>query len=325
MKVGVFLPSYLLPGSDAREIRRFAVRAEELGFESLFVTDHLLTARRFYRVSWVEPLTTLAHVAALTSRPLLGTSVLVLPTRHPVVLAKEIATLQHLSGGRYVFGVGAGWFEPEFAAVGARRAERGRRTDEVLEGAVRLLRGAGASLDGRFYSFEDVTIEPLGPAPPVWVAGGRQLAHGASPELPMMAPGVLQRICRSDGWIARPTSPPDQIRADLAEIDGELARLGTSRAERGFVVAHENFCQLVETGSRDEIVAEQQRAMGRVISDERPWDYIEATYLTGTVDEIQRQVQERIDAGAEHLILHTLTPELEQLELVARHVLEVFA
>ncbi|TMB89086.1 MAG: LLM class flavin-dependent oxidoreductase [Chloroflexi bacterium] len=88
MKLGVFLPSYLLPGQDARhgdQIRRFAVRAEELGFESLFITDHLLTAHRFYRVSWVEPLMTLSHAAAVTSRVMLGTSVLVLPTHNPVV------------------------------------------------------------------------------------------------------------------------------------------------------------------------------------------------------------------------------------------------
>ena len=72
MKLGVFLPSYLLPGSEQKhgdQIRRFAMRAEELGFESLFITDHLLTAHRFYRVSWTEPLMTLAHAAAVTSRP----------------------------------------------------------------------------------------------------------------------------------------------------------------------------------------------------------------------------------------------------------------
>ena len=91
MKLGVFLPSYLLPGSEQRhgdQIRRFAAHAEELGFESLFITDHLLTAHRFYRVSWTEPLMTLAHAAAVTSRIKLGTSVLVLPTHNPVVLAK---------------------------------------------------------------------------------------------------------------------------------------------------------------------------------------------------------------------------------------------
>ena len=327
MKLGVFLPSYLLPGTELEhpdEIRRFAVRAEELGFESLFITDHLLTARRFYRVSWLEPLTTLAHVAALTSRIALGTSVLVLPTRHPVVLAKEIATLEYLSGGRYVFGVGTGWFEPEFEVVGARRSERGRRTDEVLEAALRLLTEREVTFEGRFYRIPGATVEPLVDRPRVWVAGGRQLEHAASPERPAMAPGVLRRICAGDGWIARPTAAPEQIRTDLTEIDGELARQGSSRVERNFTVAHENFCWLVENGSRSDVVAEQERVMRRVVSDERPWDYIEAVYLTGTVDEIQERIQERIDAGAEHLILHTMTPDLRQLELFAKHVLEPF-
>src|SRR5438046_9980785 len=100
MKLGVFLPSYLLPGEGpehGQQIRRFAAHAEELGFDSLFITDHLLSALRFYRVSWTEPLTTLSHVAAVTSRILLGTSVLVLPTHNPVVLAKEIAKIGRAS------------------------------------------------------------------------------------------------------------------------------------------------------------------------------------------------------------------------------------
>src|SRR6478672_3158343 len=136
LKLGVFLPSYLLPGEEDRhgdQIRRFAARAEELGFDSLFITDHLLTARRFYRVSWTEPLITLAHVAAVTSRIRLGTSILVLPTHNPVVLAKEIATLQHLSQGRFIYGIGTGWFPPAFESTGGTIHQRGRRTDEVLE------------------------------------------------------------------------------------------------------------------------------------------------------------------------------------------------
>ena len=179
MKLGVFLPTYLIPGTErehADQIRRFAVRAEELGFDSLFVTDHLLTAHRFYRVSWLEPITTLAHIAAVTKRVTLGTSILVLPTRHPVVLAKEIASLQHLSGGRYVFGVGVGWYDKEFEAVGGSRTERGRRTDEVLDASMQLLRTRDVSFQGRFYRFDEATVEPLGPVPPVWVAGGRQFA-----------------------------------------------------------------------------------------------------------------------------------------------------
>jgi len=327
MKLGVFLPSYLLPGTGAEhglQIRRFAAHAEELGFESLFITDHLLSALRFYRVSWTEPLMTLAHVAAVTSRIQLGTSIVVLPTHNPVVLAKEIATLQHLSGGRFVYGVGTGWYEKEFEATGGTRQQRGRRTDEVLDASMQLLRGAGQTFRGRHYSYEDITVEPLTTVPPVWVAGGRQYAHDTSPELARMEPNVLRRICRWDGWIARPTSPPDQIALDLAEIDSELARQGTSRAARGFVVAHENFLWLSEKARREDAIAEQKERMLRVVSDERPWEYIETVYLAGTIDEVQERVQTRLETGVEHLFLHTMTADLGQLDLFARHLLEPF-
>ena len=327
MKLGVFLPSYLLPGSEklhGEQIRRFAAHAEELGFESLFITDHLLTAHRFYRVSWTEPLMTLAHAAAVTSRIQLGTSVLVLPTHNPVVLAKEIATLQHLSGGRFIYGIGTGWYPPEFESTGGTIQQRGKRTDEVLEASMQLLRGRDQSFHGKHYSFDHITVEPLTTPPPVWVAGGRQYAHQASPEQARMDPRVLQRICRWDGWIARPTSPPQSITEDLEEIDAELEGQHTSRARKGFVVAHENFVWISEKTNRANVIADQQKHMLAVVSDERPWDYIEAVYLTGTVDEIQRRVQERIDVGVEHLFLHTMTADLSQLDLFARHVLEPF-
>src|SRR3982074_943300 len=184
MKVGVFVPSYLLPGQDAHhgdQIRRFAVKAEELGFDSLFITDHLLTASRFYRVSWTEPMMTLSHVAAVTSRVKLGTSVLVLPTRQPVVLAKEIAPLQHLSGDRFVYGVGTGWYPPEFESTGTTRQQRGARTDEVLEASMELLKGAHVTFEGKYQPMNDVTFDPLTHIPPVWVAGGQQYAHAAPP------------------------------------------------------------------------------------------------------------------------------------------------
>ena len=329
MKLGVFVPSYLIPGEEdihSEQIRRFAARAEELGFDSLFITDHLLAAHRFYRVSWTEPLITLAHVAAVTSRVLLGTSILVLPTRNPVVLAKQIATLQHLCGGRFIYGIGAGWYDKEFEATGSKRSQRGRRTDEVLEASVQLLRAPDQSFRGRYYDFERITIEPLTKVPPVWVAGGRQYAHETSPEgeRARMDPNVLRRICRWDGWIARPTSPPELIRLDLNDIDEEFQRQGTSRAKKGFAVAHENFVWVSEHPQRERAIAEQKERVLAVVSDERPWDYIEAVYLTGTIDEIQRSIQERIDIGVEQLFLHTMSADLGQLELFAKHILEPF-
>jgi alkanesulfonate monooxygenase SsuD/methylene tetrahydromethanopterin reductase-like flavin-dependent oxidoreductase (luciferase family) len=248
----------------------------------------------------------------------------VLPTHNPVVLAKEIATLQHLSGGRFIYGVGTGWYEPEFVSTGGTIQQRGRRTDEVLEASMQLLRGPNQSFEGAYHSFSGITVEPLTTVPPVWVAGGRQLAHSASPEQPKMDPRVLRRICRWDGWIARPTSPPQQIAQDLEEIDGELARQGTSRAAKSFTVAHENFVWLSQATRHADAIAEQQARLLAVVSDERPWEYIEAVYLTGTIDDVQRKIQERIDVGVEELFLHTMTADLSQLDLFAKHLLEPF-
>ena len=248
-----------------------------------------------------------------------------LPTRQPVVLAKEIATLQHLSGGRFIYGVGTGWYPPEFESTGSTRQQRGVRTDEVLEASMQLLKGGHITFEGKYYRMSDITVEPLSAVPPVWVAGGAQFAHAASPDQPEMSPNVLARICRWDGWIARPTAAAPQIVEDLLLIDAELQRQGTSRAQKKFTVAHENFCWLSEKTSRDAAIEEQKRYMMAVVSDERPWDYIEAVYLTGTIDDIQRGVQARIDAGVEEMFLHTMTADVRQLELFTKHILEPFA
>jgi alkanesulfonate monooxygenase SsuD/methylene tetrahydromethanopterin reductase-like flavin-dependent oxidoreductase (luciferase family) len=243
--------------------------------------------------------------------------------RQPAVLAKELATLHYLSGGRYIYGIGTGWYKPELEACGIRKEERGRRTDEVLEATLALFRGPVVRYQGRYRQLDEVSVEPfLDPPPPVWVAGGGQLAHEKSPEPPEMHPNVLRRIVAGDGWIARPTAPPPMIAADLAVIEQARRQAGESKP---FVVAHENLAWVVERGSREVIVTEQQRRYAGVISGERPWEYRESVYLAGTIDEMQRKLRERIDAGVEYVMLHTLTSDLEQLDLFARHFLEPFA
>ena len=327
MKFGVFLPTFLFPGTGpehAPQLRAFARRAEELGFDSLWITDHIVTAYQFYAVSWLDSLMTLSHVAAITERVRLGTSVLILPVRQPVVLAKEVATLHQLSGGRYIYGIGTGWYGPEFEACGVRKSERGARTDEVLEVTNALLRGPNVTHHGRFYHLNDITVEPIPPTPPpVWVAGGRQLVHAASPEKSEMNPNVLKRIVHSDGWIARPTCPPDLIAVDKEEIRQGREEAGLT--DRPFTWAHENFVYIVEDGSPDEVVRQQQEAYRRLTGTARPWDYIEAVYLNGTVDRIQEMVEQRIQAGIEYMFLHTLTADIAQLELIAKHIVQPFA
>src|SRR5205823_14210085 len=99
---------------------------------------------------------------------------------------------------------------------------------------------------------------------------------------------------------------------------------GAPRRRNNLPVAHETVARLTETKERGDAIAEQQKKMLAVVSDERPWDYIEEVYLTGTIDEIQRRIQERIDVGVEELFLHTMTADLAQLDLFARHLLEPF-
>jgi probable F420-dependent oxidoreductase len=321
IRIGAFLPTF--GGGKRRtgsEIAAFARRAEEVGLDSLWATDHLLHGSVFYRVPWLDPILSLTYAAAVTTRVRLGTSILVAPTRHPVVLAKELSTLQALSGDRYIFGVGTGWDEREFEAVAMRRAERGARTDESLHLVPRLLAGDAVTFEGRFVTLHDVRIGPAMARPlPVWVAGGSQLPHAASPERPVMAPAVLRRIAAADGWIARPTSTPSQIRDDLEQIRTALAAQGRDPVD--FTMAHENFVHLVSTEDPVEAEREQRAVFSAVMGDGRPFEYFQQVYLTGTLPEVLDKIRRRLDAGVEYLLLHTLEPSSRQLDLWAEHLL----
>jgi len=135
----------------------------------------------------------------------------------------------------------------------------------------------------------------------------------------MLAPAVLRRIAASDGWIARPTSLPSQIEADLAEIRPALETAGRDLST--FTVAHENFLHLVPTQDRELALAEQRRAYAAIMGSGRPFEYFEQVYLTGTPAEIVEKLRARMAIGIEYLILHTLEPSTAQLDLWAEHVL----
>lgn len=321
VRLGAFLPTF---GGDERrsggEIAAFARRAEELRFDSIWATDHLLHGSVFYRTPWLDPIVSLAFAAAATSRVALGTSILVMPARHPLLLAKELSTLQALSGDRFILGVGTGWDEREFEALGMPKAERGARTDEAIGIVRRLLAGERVSHDGRFTRIREVEIGPPMARPlKIWAAGGRQLPHAASPERPVMAPAVLRRIVEADGWIARPTSLPEQIEQDLSEIQAALEARG--RDPSTFDIVHENFLHLVPTDDPAVAEREQRRAFASVMGEGRPFEYFQQVYLTGTLPEVLSKVERRLDAGIGHLILHTMEPSPEQLDLWAEHLL----
>jgi len=165
MRFGLILPSFSFPDLDyakAARLRDFAVRAEALGYDALWVVEHLLTARGLYGTAWLSPLETLSFAAGCTSRIKLATGILIAALRNPVFTAKDIASLQYLSGGRFELGIGVGWDAHEYDVAGVPLRQRGGRTDEILEIFARLWTGEPVTYHGRYYHFDDVVIDPEG-------------------------------------------------------------------------------------------------------------------------------------------------------------------
>lgn len=316
LKVGTYLPNFAFPedGIDHRSrLRNWIKRSEELGFDSIWVTDHLLRSRDMYSVAWLEPMATLCFAASITERVSLGPGVLLLPLRNPTVLAKEVATVQALSGNRFIFGVGTGHYAPELAATGATRSERGKRTDEVLELVKRLVAGECVTYGGDRYSLDQVTIEPSPRPLPVWVAGGSQVAHEKSVEKPLLHPNVARRIARSDGWFSRPSALPAQIASDWRELQPYIREAGRDPSD--IEIGHGQWLHLTEErdGSRARRI--QHRIARQIAGGSRPPDLLERSYLFGTLDEVVESCRLRAQIGVEHLIIHPYTDEPEQLEL----------
>jgi probable F420-dependent oxidoreductase len=161
VKLQVVLPNETA-GADPRRLVDLARRAEDLGYDTAWLPDHVLPPGEYGPVygGVLEPLVTLGWLAAATSRIRLGTSVLVLPLRSPFVVAKQVATLHALSGGRITLGVGIGWDAREFTAVGADFGSRAARTDEAIALLRHLFRVGRGPFEGRWYGFDTGVFEP---------------------------------------------------------------------------------------------------------------------------------------------------------------------
>lgn len=201
MHLGVILPNFG-DGSSPAGVRAVAEAAEEAGYDSVWATEHLVVGPsgvdpygRIY-----DPFVTLAWVAGWTDRIGLGTSIVLLPLHDPFHLAKQSASLQEVSGGRFTLGIGLGSQSEEFEIMGVPLRGRGRRADE----AIRLLRALWAgesSFDGQFWSFAGATAEPHpSPPPEIWVGGSSDRAIRRAAEL-------------GDVWHPSRGTDADQVRA----------------------------------------------------------------------------------------------------------------
>ena len=283
MQFGLTLPSYTWPGLDYQMTRRItkdmARRAEELGFDSLTVWDHLLSAPGLYGGSWLDPLMVLGCAAGVTETIPLGTHILVLPIRHPVLLAKELATLDYMAGGRFFFGVGPGWNEPEFTSMGISMRERGRRTDEILDALKLLLTQDNVSFQGKFFQFDNVTIEPRPEKYfTIWVAGGSRIPDALSPDKPYMVKTVLQRIAKhADVFTCRASGNAAWVVRDFATVKDYLRAVGRDPGTLG--LAHVQAGYVVDTADRHKALAAQRQPMATIMGTHRSWEHLQECYL----------------------------------------------
>jgi probable F420-dependent oxidoreductase len=284
MNFGVWIPNCRhLATPDI--IRSTAVRAEQLDYGSVWVSDHVVVPHANivnFGETVFDPVVTLAVAAGATSRVRLGTTVLIVPYRNAVLTAKMISSLDALSGGRVVFGIGAGWVAAESAMLGVPFAQRGAMTDEYLQAMQELWTKREPSFAGKYTQFSGLTFEPKPlqkPHPPIWV-GGHSLA-------------ALRRAARFGAAWHPINRSPEELRAGVAE----LARLCQvrDRAVRPTLTLR-NDVRILRPGEN----APKSTHAGRV--------------LAGDPAALIDQVTELADCGVEHLVLEFLAGDGRELD-----------
>lgn len=300
MQIGLLLGGL----SDARALGALAAEAEALGFASLWTGDHIA-----FPAPILDPLQVLACFASHTQRVRLGTCVYLLPLRHPTVVAKMVASLDFISGGRVTFGVGVGGeFPREFEASGVAVNERGRRTDEAIAVLRRLWQGDEVGHRGRFFTFDPVRLKPppVQPGgPPIWIGGRSEAA--------------LRRAARyGDGYVGYLLSP-DGVRERWARIRALADACG--RGTHPITRALMTFA--VVDADRDAAVRQAATMLGTMYG--RNMDSAAARYcVAGTPADCRAAASAYTAAGVEHLILTPLAygaGAADQLRALARALL----
>jgi probable F420-dependent oxidoreductase len=304
MELGVFLP---ISGgaSGPNTLTEAAQAAERQGFDAVWSADRVVTPWKIettypYSESqqfivppekpFLDSLTCLAFLAGVTKTIRLGVSVLVLPYRHPLYWTRVAASIERLSKGRLIMGVGVGWMEEEFAALGVPFRERGRMTDEQLEALTMLWRDEHISYDGKHYQFTDVAFYPK-PMPriPVWVGGEGGAAQRRTAQ-------------HGDAWFpyfVRTT--PTELLSGFERVREQAAAFG-----RDPDTIQLTCCRPIEVTA--EPVAQ------------------DAEVLRGSPEQLVEALQGYRDAGVAHLALQFMVPRWpNRVEQIARFAEEVLA
>jgi probable F420-dependent oxidoreductase len=276
---------------------------DRCGYDSMWVGDHVA-----FTIAIFDPLLQLAQAAVLSRRLVFGTDVFLLPLRHPTPIAKQVSTLDHLTEGRFIFGVGVGGeFPKEYEACGVPLNERGARLSESLTVMRKLWTGEPVSHAGKFFNFEEVKMQPpprQPGGPPIW-CGGR-------------ADPALRRIGRmTDGWMSYVVTP-DMYRQGLEKI--ATAASEAARAfDRGFGTAHLLFTRI------DDTYEKALDAATVSLSQRYAMDFRKAAQrycALGTPQDVVETIFKFQQAGVRHLILDFVGPYEERDQQIERFAAE---
>ena len=309
MSIGCTLPNRG-PMATPENLRTLATSAEDLGFDHVWVSDHVVLPTQVaspYPYSptgampfqpeqpYCEPLSTLNYLAGCTQRVKLGTHVLILPYRDPVLTAKMVSTLDYISGGRVILGIGTGWMEEEFKALGKETfSQRGSVTDEYIRIFKELWTSDDPEYQGHYSQFSGIKFYPKPvqkPHPPIWVGG-----H---------TPAAVRRAARlGDGWMPIGLRPPAELEPEEMADQVDQLRDRTERAGRPREAVDIVFSTTVEFGSQ---AAGPRRT------------------LSGSTEEVGADIILYQQVGVEHFIFgfqgDVVSQTVENMELFAKEVM----
>lgn len=296
MEFGFVLPCRSWEPVDPEAMRRTAIRADELGYRDLWVTDNTLDDS--YSLDAVVALT---YAAAVTQRIRLGVSVIVLPHYSPVHVAHSIASLDYVSGGRAVLGLGLGR-PSHYQAFGVPVERRVRRFTEGVDVIKALWTKPAADYHGEVFDVEDgIALKPVQkPHPPIWLGGSH--------------PDALKRAARiADGWMGAGGASKASVSEAIPLLRSELEKLGKDPAaytysKRVFMSVHENAAKAREEALRWFTDVYHNPAM------------LESNGFAGTPEQAREYIEELRDAGCNHVLLNAVARYEEQAEALAEVV-----
>ncbi len=293
---GIAIPqSFIGAPIDVKLVREFLPRAEALGYDSLWVQEQIIGD-----VPILEPVTLLTYAAALTSKARLGTSVLLTVIRNPVQLAKSLASLDQLSNGRLIVGVGIGGAHVPEAVFGVPSERRARRFVEGLKVMKALWTQTRATVNGDFWRFENVAMEPKPaqkPHPPLWL-GARD------------AIGLRRAVRHGDGWMGAGSSSSADFVAQVEILRGLLDE--AKRDPASFALSKRVYIAVDDDRARAERLLREWFGVRY-----RNAEMASRVCVWGSRAECADRLGALVRAGARHLMLNPVFDEMEQMEFLA--------